>query len=121
MLVGQSGPHHFSAVFSFRIEPGSSAVTVEVADRCLAPLQALASTFLVDLPSGNLADAGPSKVLWSLASPPGTLALAAGDGSQIALAEAGRRATRAQAHATVDPGRSTQHYVYQWRWAPSAS
>ncbi len=116
MLVGQSGPHHFSAVFAFGIEPNAAVMTVEVADRCLSPVEALASTYLVDLPSGHLQDASNAEILWSLERPDATLALAAGSGSQLALAEAGRRATRVQANARLKSGESTQHFVYQWRW-----
>lgn len=118
MLVGQSGPHHFSAVFTFRMDQSGCLVSADVADRCLSPVEALACTFLVDLPSGNLKDADGSAILWSIASPRGTLALQAGEGTRLALAEAGRRATRVQADALVNYSDSTQRFTYQWRWTP---
>ncbi len=91
MLIGQSGPHHFSAVFALRGIKGREVVlVVEVADRCLSPIEALACTFLVDLPSGNLKEADPSAILWTLDGPAGKLKLESVDRSQLALAEAGR-------------------------------
>ncbi len=52
LLVGQSGPHHFSAVFAVEERDVSTAgrprSTVDVADRCRGPVEALASTYTVD-------------------------------------------------------------------------
>lgn len=123
MLVGMSGLHHFSAVFCPTAEAdGSVTLTVDVADRCRGPVTALASTYLVDRPSGDLAQADADRLAWSLTTPagPGTLSLEGGPGpTALGLAEAGRRATRVQAVATLTPHDSTHRWFYRWRWVPA--
>src|SRR5579864_3678266 len=39
MLLGQAGPHHFSAVFTVRELPEGTDVAVDVADRCRAEVK----------------------------------------------------------------------------------
>jgi hypothetical protein len=121
MLLGQSGPHHFSAVFTFRADHGGCLVAVEVADRCLSPVEALASTFLVDLPSGTLKDADPTSINWKLEQPLGSLDLKALGRTRLGLAEAGRRAMRVQADCLVDSSTPTQQFAYSWGWRADKS
>lgn len=120
MMVGQSGPHHFSAVFSIRSMESGVSLKVEVADRCLSPMEALASTFLMELASSDLKEADASAILWELDRSRGLLKMESVEHCQLALAEAGRRATRVQANAKVESKSSTQQFAYRWQWMPEA-
>ena len=114
LLVGQSGPHHFSAVFELTEAADAVEVAVDVADRCRAPIEALACTYLIEALSGDLIDAGPTGVAWSLAT--GRLDFRTTDPAHTQLAEAGRRASRVQANFALLPGVQTHRGAYQWRW-----
>ena len=123
MLVGQSGPHHFSAVFAIAEADGCVVVAVDLADRCRPEIEVLACTYLVPATSGDLRDAGPGQIAWDRDDPPdessgrpGRLTFAADPPSLAALAEAGRRAVRVQAVAEVVPGRRTHRCSYRWTW-----
>jgi hypothetical protein len=117
LLVGQSGPHHFSAVFNVEESEGGTDIEADVADRCRVPIQAMACTYWVDVRSGDLVDADPSGIQWSLDS--GRLAFGASSPGSAQLSEAGRRATRVQASASLVPGAYTHRCVYRWRWRPT--
>jgi hypothetical protein len=118
LLVGQWGHHHGSAVFGVNEAASGVVVDVDVAVRSRAPLLALASTYLVDLTSSDLTDAGPSSVVWEFAPAPagGWLRFEADEPWRVGLAEAGRRATRVQATAEVAPTTATHRLRYRWNW-----
>lgn len=121
LLVGQSGPHHFSGVFQVREIEGAVVLEVDLVDRCRAPVTALASTYRVELDSGALEHADSSGIIWQRPEwaarrlrflPWGPVERPV----RIALAEAGRGATQVQAEAMLDAHGSTQRWFYQWRW-----
>lgn len=123
MLVGQSGPHHFSAVFSVLEDEHRAVVAVDVADRCRAEVEALACTYTVGATSGDLVEAGPDRIAWDLGrgtdpepGPAGLLTFSATGPARASMAEAGRRAVRVQAVARIDPGQQTHRCLYQWIW-----
>ena len=129
LLVGQSGPHHFSAVFAFdeipdRDVPGRPLaegsprllIRVDVADRSRGPVESLGATYTVDARSDDLVDAGPTVAAWGFG--PDRLTFAAVGPAHVSLAEAGRRATRIQALAGTLEGASTRRFVYSWQWEP---
>lgn len=121
MLLGQSGRHHFSAVFTARMLPVGVEVAVDVADRCRAGVRALAATYEVLLVSGNLIEADPAIIIWeSAAGPNGRLSFVATEPTRIGMAEAGRRAIRVQANAQIVAGIHTQRLQYHWHWIPLA-
>ena len=116
LLVGQSGPHHFSAVFTLVEEIfGDVSIHVDVADRCRGPVEAFASTYAVNARSDELADASPIKASWNFG--PDCLAFVARPPAQVAVAEAGRLATSIQALAGPDPGSATRRLLYDWHWS----
>ncbi|RUL89689.1 hypothetical protein [Tautonia sociabilis] len=114
LLLGQVGPHHTSAAFTLRESNSGVLVSVEVADRCRSEIVALASTYAVDLPPGNLRAADPSSIRWDLS--PGSLSLCfeAAPPARVGLREAGRRGVQVQAAALVSPGESTFTWSYSW-------
>ena len=116
LLVGQSGPHHFSAVFAVEEGPNRVVIKVDVADRCRGPVEALAATYTVDARSDDLVDASPSAAAWDFG--PDRLTFAATEPASVSLAEAGRRATRIQALAGPGQGSATRRFFYHWRWEP---
>jgi hypothetical protein len=124
LLTGHLHQHHFSAAVTlFRDQESERFVVLEidVADRCRAPVSVLAATYLVRLGSSELADAGPHVITWSVPAPdagsgPKGLELRCDSPGTVALAEAGRNATRVQALAAIDPAVYTHRLRYRWRW-----
>ncbi len=118
LLVGMSGPHHFSAVFTMTGGAGGLALDVDVVDRCRPAPAALASTYTASLRSGDLAAADDRAIAWDI--PPRRLAFAAGPGTRVGLAEAGRAATRVQALAdpAAEGASPTRRWRYRWEFSP---
>ncbi len=115
LLVGQSGPHHFSAVFTFEERVGGDvSIDVDVADRCRGIVDSLAATYTVDARSDELLDADQSVAVWDFE--PGRLTFAVVSEAQCSLVEAGRRATHVQVLAATHPTSSTHRIRYQWHW-----
>ena len=121
LLTGQSTPHHFSAVVTARCVGPDVSIAVDVADRCREPVEVLAATYLVQLGSSDLIDAGPERVVWGGdALGQGRLEFTTTGGvDSVALSEAGRRATRVQAIARLVPSTHTRRLFYCWRWTPA--
>ena len=119
LLMGQATPHYFSAVVTARREGRGVSIKVDVADRCREPVAALAATYLVRLGSGALIDASADRIIWGGgALGGGRLELSAEGPATVALAEAGRQASRVQALAGILSSTFTQRLVYRWRWTP---
>jgi hypothetical protein len=120
LLTGRSFQHHFSAAVSLGIDQGQTESLVadfDVADRCRAPVATLAATYLVELDSGSLADAEPSRIAWSPDRlGPGSLELLVEPPATLALAEAGRGRTSVQVLAAIKPGALTHRLRYRWHW-----
>jgi hypothetical protein len=119
LLTGQSGPHHFSAVVTTRVNSRSILCEFDIADRCRSPVQALACTYEMDLDVGDLLDAGPRRIVWGSGICAGTLELLAEMPAQLALDASRPRAYRVQAIAQIDPKSFTHRCLYQWRWTPA--
>jgi hypothetical protein len=125
LLTGLVFQHHFSAVVTLSgaaLEPATFVLEFDVADRCRSEVETMAATYLVSLDSSDLADADPHRIVWAggklgqarlelLAPPPAVLA----------LAEAGRQATRVQAVAPVERATFTHRLRYSWRWTSASS
>lgn len=121
LLTGQATPHHFSAVVTVRREENGVMVEFDIADRCREPVAALGSTYLVPLGSSDLVDGTPGRAAWSgEALGDGRLEFTAEGCGTLSLAEAGRRASRVQALASIDPTVRTHRLLYRWRWSPPA-
>ena len=124
LLTGKLFHHHFSAVVTISDDPeraGGVIVDFDVADRCRAEVASLAATYLVRLGSSELRDAGAHAIAWAddrLGT--GALKLESDAGATLALAEAGRRCTRAQALARLEDGSFTHRLRYRWCWATTA-
>ena len=117
--------HHFSASVSVYREQEAErfiVVEIDVADRCRARVSAFAATYLVRLGSSDLADAGLQAISWNSRADeeiagPDRLELLCGPPGSVALAEAGRNASRVQVLAAIDPHIYTQRLHYRWRWS----
>ena len=123
LLTGQSFQHHFSAAVSLFRDPASPRFVVfdvDVADRCRGPVSFLAATYMVRLGSSELRAASAHEIAW-VGSPlgDGRLELECDLPAGLALAEAGRAATRVQVLAKIDPAASTHRLRYRWRWDSS--
>ncbi|MBX6312535.1 MAG: hypothetical protein IRY99_06390 [Isosphaeraceae bacterium] len=120
LLVGQSGPHHFSAVFHVRQWEASVLVEVDIADRCRAEIAGLASTYRVEVPAADWIEADPSRLIWRPGGSPQPLEFSAwgppAHRARITCAEAGRGAWHVQAEAPLDPRASTHRWSYRWCW-----
>lgn len=119
LLTGLSFDHHFSAAVTLSADPADQSsvrLDFDVADRCRSPVEALAATYLLSLDSGALETADPGRIAWQVgSSDPCRLELLAGPGASLAIAEAGRGATRVQILASIDPGTFTHRLRYGWR------
>lgn len=115
--IGMSGSHHFSAAFEVTGKDGNVSLTVDIADRCREPgLASLASTYTALLRSGDLLACDDSAITWDLGRR--LLRFAAGPSTRVALAEAGRRATRVQALAEIGVAGATRRWQYSWSLSP---
>jgi hypothetical protein len=115
LLVGLSGAHHFSVVFTVRERQDSVCLSVEVADRCRLELSALASTYVVDLPSSQIVDASTTGVSWSLPSSSNRLlSFESVSPTRTDLREAGRRGCQLQACPPILAGQPTHCWTYRW-------
>ncbi len=119
LLVGQSGPHHFSAAFTVREEAGAIVIEADVADRCRSGIAVLSCTYVVEATSGDLLDADTAQASWSLPDL-GRLAFEVVAPGSLALAEGGRRGTQVQAGARITPDAQTHRCQYLWRWTPAS-
>ncbi len=124
LLTGRLFHHHFSAAVTVSVDhdrDGAVVVDFDVADRCRAEVASLAATYLVRLGSSALRDADSESIVWTGGRlGEGVLTLRSEAGAILALAEAGRQGTRAQAVARLAPGSFTHRLNYQWRWATTA-
>jgi hypothetical protein len=124
LLTGNFFQHHFSAVISLFRDPDSrhhAILDFDVADRCRRPVLSLAATYLVRRGSSDLAEADHHGIAWNPSTiVPGRLAVECISAGTLALAEAGRLATRVQALATLDPALFTHRLRYRWRWEISS-
>ena len=115
LLVGQSGAHHFSVVFTVHEMQGSVCLSVEVADRCRLEVHALASTYVVDLPSSQIIDANTTGVSWSLPTPSSTLlSFESIAPARTDLREAGRRACQVQVSPQIYAVQPNHCWAYRW-------
>ena len=118
LLTGGFLDHHFSAAASFVAQGEGGILEIDVADRCRGRVESLAATYTVALDSSRLVDADSTRVVWTGGGlGEFSLVLEAVAPCSLALAEAGRRATRAQVVAAIDPASHTQRLRYRWRWA----
>jgi hypothetical protein len=121
LLTGRLFQHHFSAVFRLHAPDGAQGALVaefDVADRCRAPVASLAATYVVMRPSGAIADADTTRVAWNVGiDDENGLELCAHPPCTLALAEAGRQATRVQALAAPSTDSFTHRFCYRWRRA----
>jgi hypothetical protein len=125
LLVGQSGPHHFSAVLNLKSDVDSRVVLeVDVADRCRAPLLGLAATYQVNLLATDVSAAGPEGVVWLPAGEDETLSFGPTGPperrARILLSEVGRARVVVQADTPIVPDASTHRLYYQWGWETSS-
>jgi len=115
LLVGQAGPHHFSASFTVKEEADGVLIDVEVADRCPEKVEALAVTYLIEASGADLHDfAGPTTLTWN--NPDSRLVFAAESPAQVAATEAILGSIRIQALAAIDPLLKTHRFRYSWRF-----
>jgi len=116
LLVGQAGPHHFSAAFEVHEKPDGIELDVDVADRCPVPVEALAATYLIEASTAELRHSdGSATLAWH--NPDSRLVFEAEPPSRIAASEASMGTIRLQALAAIDPSTRTHRLRYRWRWA----
>jgi hypothetical protein len=118
LLTGHLFQHHFSAAVSLFRDPDDPRWVVfdaDLADRCRAPVESLAATYQVRLGSSELAEASETAIAWSF---PATcrLELRCDSPGTLALAEAGRTASRVQVLARLHPTLYTHRLRYRWQW-----
>ena len=131
-LVGQSGPHHFSAAFHVQERPHGAVVDVDVADRCLAPVEYLAATYHVEASHGSWteethAESDPGStidpavaarraIVLTCEHPHARLIFEADHPGRHLAEEAGHGSVRVQALAHAAAADRTHRFRYRWRW-----
>jgi hypothetical protein len=125
LLTGLVFQHHFSAVVSLSaavLEPATSLLEFDVADRCRTEVSTIAATYLVTFDSSELADADSHRIVWEGGKlGQARLELLAPPPAALALAEAGRQATRVQVVGVVEKANFTHRLRYSWRWTSASS
>jgi hypothetical protein len=115
LLVGQAGPHHFSASFTVEEKPHGVVIDVDVADRCTTKVEALAASYLIESSNADLHDSGgPPTLTWS--NPKSRLVFEAEPPARVAAVESSLGSIRIQALAAIDPAEKTHRFRYRWRW-----
>jgi hypothetical protein len=93
-------------------------IDVDIADRCRAPIDALASTYQINALAGELVEAEANHAEWEHPGR-GRLALATFFHGGIAVsAGPGGAVQHAQVYATLKPGEPTQRLHHAWTWSP---
>ena len=124
MLVGQAGPHHFSAAFEVEEDPSGASISVDVADRCHSPVQALAATYAVERSPGlwgrvavnGSVDENQGNLVLDASNPVCHLIFSVDPPGRHHLHEDSHGRIQAQALAQVDPKDQTHRFRYLWRW-----
>ena len=120
-LIGQSGPHHFSAVFLVEEDATGATIDVDAADRCLVPVLALAATYSVEASnsewgSQSVPDSDHSKITIRCSHPACSLTFEVDPPGRHAVEEAGHGSVRVQAMAAAELADQTHRFRYRWRW-----
>ena len=131
-LVGQAGPHHFSAVFEAAERPHGAVIDVDAADRCRTPVEYLAATYLVEPSSGawtsethaqsdpdsvfDPAVAARTAIVLTCEYPHSRLVFEADAPGRHIAEEAGHGSVHLQALARTHPVEQTHRFRYRWRW-----
>ena len=124
LLVGQAGPHHFSASFEVEEDPSGASVAVDVADRCHSPVLALAATYAVERSPGSWGriavtgstDEDQTNLVLDAANPVCHLIFSVDPPGHHQLHEDSHGRIQAQALANVDLNNQTHRFRYHWRW-----
>lgn len=127
LLVGRSGPHHFSAVFTVQefsvddVDTRRAVVEVDLADRCRSPITALACTYQVVAKPLDLISGDHEYLTWRSGIPtPESVRLGATDG-RVSVSESGRRGNLVQINAQLNLEQMTQRLIYFWHFDGSES
>jgi len=131
-LVGQSGPHHFSAAFKVEERPHGAVIDVDVADRCLSPVDYLAATYTVELSTGTWtseshvtsdpdaatdpAVAARTALVLTCEHPHSRLIFEADAPARHSADEFGHGVVRIQALSHLLESNQTHRFRYRWRW-----
>jgi hypothetical protein len=119
LLMGQSGPHHFSAVFEFRETREAVALEVDVADRCRAQIATLACTYQMSLAPKSLVSAGGEHMMWRAQLPSGALGefrLEGEPSTTVTHSDRAGHGAVVQACASVRRTNQTHRCCYRWSY-----
>lgn len=119
LLVGQAGPHHFSGAFLVSEQEHGTTIDVDVADRCSAPIEALAATYLIEASAAHLAAGEVNSLEWH--HPETRVIFEPEAPTTVAAHESGQGSIRFQALARLDPSLQTQRFRYRWIWTHPAA
>jgi hypothetical protein len=130
LLIGKSGPHHFSGSFhvSESLSSGErrSVVIADLADRCLDPIDAVASTYQVHHfgVRSMLVDSGPTTARWTTEAEGTSVSLdvtgasgtddAGPQAGHLALAQPNLQHLWAQITAKRVSDLATRQWSYRW-------
>jgi hypothetical protein len=126
LLVGKSGPHHFSGSFhvSESLDSGErrSMVIAELADRCLDPIDSVASTYQIHHfgVRSMLVDSGSTTARWTTEAEGTSVSLdvtgASGttEAGHLALAQPNLQHLWAQITARQSSDLATRRWSYRW-------
>jgi hypothetical protein len=116
LVLGRSGPHHFSAAFLLDEVDEKERLSVDVADRCREPVECLASTYVMLWGSGDLTTSDESSINWLRRS--FMLTFAAGPSTRLGMAETGRHAVLVQALPCKIDASPSRRWQYSWTLTP---
>ena len=103
-------------------QPEALTLDFDVADRCRAPIESLAATYVLRLDSGALAEASPGRIAWNLDGPsPGRLELLADAPCSLAWPRPAVRRCACKWSRRIQAGNFTHRLRYRWRWTSSVA
>jgi hypothetical protein len=117
LLLGQFGPHHFSAVCAVWQRENAVGIDVDVADRCRTAVDLLACTYRLPFQDKATIAVSEERVAWL--HPAGELVLEGLGSTRVAVLGSETLGTAVQVSPQINQADLTHRCIYRWIWQPA--